>query len=187
VRDVRRAIARDADRDGAGFRPLIDALAAGLGEDAVLVNDSAMACYYGAAHYLPVAHSRRFLYPTGGATLGYALPAAIGAKLARPEARVAALIGDGGLLFTVAELATAAAEGLPLPIVVHDNGGYGEIKREMLEEGIPPLAVDLPGYDVDALARTFGIAAARAERPDELPALLHAAFEREGPTLIAVR
>jgi len=184
--DVRRALAADADRDGAAYRPLIDALADGLGSDGVLACDSAMACYYGAAHYLPLTSSRRFLYPTGYATLGYSLPAAIGAKLGRPEANVAALIGDGGLLFTVAELHTAAAEGLALPIVVHDNRSYGEIKREMLEEGIPPLAVDLPGYDVSALASAFGLHAERVGDVAELPGLLRAAFERDRPTLLHV-
>jgi acetolactate synthase-1/2/3 large subunit len=186
---LRRGIEQDADRDGAHFRPLIAALAEGLAgnEDAILTNDSAMACYYGAAHYLPVTGSRRFLYPTGYATLGYALPAAIGAKLGRPSARVAALIGDGGLLFTVAELSTAAAEGLALPIVVHDNHCYGEIKREMVAEGIPPLAVDLPGYDAAGLATAFGLHAARVDDLAELPGIMRAAFEADRPTLIVTR
>jgi acetolactate synthase-1/2/3 large subunit len=184
--ELRAELAADADRDGAAFRPLVAALADGLGEHAILACDSAMACYYGAAHYLTATSSRRFLYPTGYATLGYALPAAIGAKLARPETRVAALIGDGGLLFTATELLTAVAERLPLPVVVHCNGTYGEIKREMLADGIPPLAVDLPDYDAPALARALGAHGERAEDAAALPDLLRAAFEREGPTLIAV-
>lgn len=187
IEPARRAIAADADRDGAAFRPLIAAIAQGLGADGILAADSAMACYYGAVHFLAVEAPRCFLYPTGYATLGYALPAAIGAQLGRPQARVAALVGDGGLLFTVAELHTAAAERLPIAVIVHDNRSYGEIKREMLEEGIPPLAVDLPGYDAVALARAFGVHGERVEDLGTLPGLLEAAFERDGPTLLLVR
>jgi acetolactate synthase-1/2/3 large subunit len=80
--------------------------------------------------------------PDGFGTLGYALPAAIGAKLARPVDRVLALAGDGGVLFSVAELAAAAQERLALPVVVVDNSGYGEIRNEMRERGDAPLGVD---------------------------------------------
>ncbi len=184
--DLRRRLATDIDRDGAPYRRIIAGIEQGLGDDAILVNDSAMACYYGAAHYLPVTHSRRFLYPTGYATLGYALPAAIGAKLARPDLPVAVLIGDGGLLFTVGELSTAAAERLPLPVIVHANGGYGEIRREMLARHITPIGVDIPAYDVQGLADAFRLAAEKVTDVHELPALLRAALARDRPTLLQV-
>ena len=112
---VRAAIRAEALRDGAPWLELVDALAGALGADGILSGDSTMAAYYGAVHFLPMDPAQRFIYPTGYATLGYALPAAIGAKLAAPERPVIALVGDGGLLFTVAELVTAAELGVPLP------------------------------------------------------------------------
>jgi thiamine pyrophosphate-dependent acetolactate synthase large subunit-like protein len=186
LRDARRRIDTDGDRDGAPFRPMVAAIADALGDDGLLVNDSAMACYYGAAHYLQLTGSRRFLYPSGLGTLGYALPAAIGAKLGRPDTRVVALIGDGGLLFTVGELSTAAGEGLALPVIVHNNHGYGEIKRQMLEDGVPLRGVDLHGYDVPALAGAFGLAGVRVTEHGDLAGELSAAFDRDRPTLIEV-
>ena len=75
--------------------------------------------------------------PIGYGCLGCALPMAIGAKLAAPDRPVAALAGDGGVMFTVQELATARDLGLPLPIVVYDNSGYGEIRDAMDESRDP--------------------------------------------------
>ena len=112
---IKAEIDAEARRDGARWIPLMEVLDDVLGDDGILAADSTQAAYYGAVHFLPMDARRRLLYPTGYATLGYALPAAIGAKLAAPDRRTIALIGDGGLLFTVAELATAAQLGLPLP------------------------------------------------------------------------
>ena len=82
---VRAAIRAEALADGEPFLALVGALDGALGPDGVLAGDSVMAAYYGAVHFLPMDARRRFIYPTGYATLGYALPAAIGAKLARPS------------------------------------------------------------------------------------------------------
>jgi 5-guanidino-2-oxopentanoate decarboxylase len=145
-----------------------------------------VAAYYGAVHFVPMDADRRWIYPTGYATLGYALPAAIGAKLAAPERPVIALVGDGGLLFTVAELATAAELGIPLPVVVPNNGGYGEIRAQMTEEDIEPIGVDLRVPDLPALGRAFGGAGVRVDDPAGLLPALREALERPGPTVIEV-
>ena len=123
---------------------------------AILAADSAMVCYYGALANLPAYAPATFLYPTGYGTLGYGLPAAIGAKLARPDVPVIALLGDGGVMFTIAELASAAQLRLPLPVVVVDNGGYGEIRAEMEERGDHVHAVDLDSPDFVGLGRALG-------------------------------
>ena len=157
---IRAAIDEEARRDGERWLPLMEVLDDVLGEDGILAGDSTQAAYYGAVHFLPMGARRRFVYPTGYATLGYALPAAIGAKLAAPDRPVIALIGDGGLMFTVAELATAAQLRLPLPVLVPNNRGYGEIRDQMLEAGIEPVGVDLDAPDLPAARR--GAAAARA-------------------------
>jgi 5-guanidino-2-oxopentanoate decarboxylase len=145
-----------------------------------------MAAYYGAVHFLPMDPRRRFVYPTGYATLGYALPAAIGAKLAAPERPVIALIGDGGLLFTVSELVTAAALAVPLPVVVPNNRGYGEIRNQMRDAGIEPVGVDLQVPDLPLLGRAFGGHGVRVEGREALAAALRDALARSGPTLIEV-
>jgi acetolactate synthase-1/2/3 large subunit len=183
---ARAAIREEALADGAPFVALAAALDEVLGPDGVLSGDSTMASYYGAVHFLPMDAARRWIYPTGYATLGYALPAAIGAKLAAPERPVVALAGDGGLLFTVAELAMAAELGIPLPVVVPNNGGYGEIRAQMRDEDIDPIGVDLRVPDLPALGRAFGGAGLRVDDATALVPALREALVRPGPTVIEV-
>jgi acetolactate synthase-1/2/3 large subunit len=183
VRDARYA--GSAARD-ARWIPYLRAIRAVLADDAVITSDSAQCCYYGALPHLPLGPAGRYLHPTGFGTLGYALPAALGAKVACPERQVVALSGDGGLQFTVQELATAAQLRLPLPVVVFDNGGYGEIRDEMAARGDRPTAVDLAPVDLPALARAYGGQGTRVCHPDELALALTEALRTPGPTLIAV-
>ena len=182
--EARTDLRADARAEGAKYLGLTAALAGALGRDGILAGDSTMACYYGALSNLPAYHPRSLLYPTGLGTLGYGLPAAIGAKLARPDVPVIALHGDGGLMFTVAELITAAELGLPLPVVVVDNGGYGEIRDEMAGLGDPVHAVDLRAPDFPLLARSLGCHGRRARDPRELAGLLADALAADRPTLI---
>jgi 5-guanidino-2-oxopentanoate decarboxylase len=180
--------ARDAETAARDARwiPYLRAVREVLAADAVITSDSAQCCYYGALPHLPVGPEGRYLHPTGFGTLGYALPAALGAKVAEPHRQVLALSGDGGLQFTVQELATAAQLRLPLPIVVFDNGGYGEIRDEMRARGDVPAAVDLAPVDLPALARAYGGHGTRACDPAALARALTEALDRPGPTLITV-
>ncbi len=174
----------DARTEGARYLGLTDALAQALGTDGILAGDSTMACYYGALSNLPAYHPRSLLYPAGLGTLGYGLPAAIGAKLACPDVPVIALHGDGGVMFTVAELSTAAQLRLPLPVIVVDNGGYGEIRNEMAARGDPVHAVDLRQPDFTGLAVSLGCRGLRVSRPGELSRALAAALTEDRPTLV---
>lgn len=158
-----------------------------LGRNALVAADTAMACYYGALGDLPVRRPGGFCYPTGFGTLGYAVPAAIGATVGDPAARVVALCGDGGLMFSVAEIATAASAGICLPVVVFANGGYGEIRAEMAEAGIEPLGVALPEPDFVGLAAALGGVGVAVADPAALTRELAAALDRGGPTLLVVR
>ena len=121
---------------------------------------------------------------TGFGTLGYGLPAAFGAKLAAPDRKVISLIGDGGFQFTIAELATGVELGLPVPILLWNNHGYGEIKTYMRDRKIPEIGVDIYTPDFQAIARGFGAEATTAHSLDALVARLEAAFTATGPTLI---
>ena len=184
---VQQSIRAEAEAEGREWLPLLGALHDALGRDGILSADSAMVCYYGALSNLPRYAPSTFLYPTGLGTLGYGLPAAIGASLAAPGRRVAALHGDGGFQFTAPELASAAQLGLPLPVIVVDNGGYGEIRAEMLDRGDPVHAVDLPSIDVAALGIALGCHGVRVDRPDDLGGILDRAFAADRPTVIHAR
>ena len=179
---IRAAIEPEVRKQAA---PWLDWLPAIAG-DAIVAGDSAMCCYYGALPALPRDRPRLFLYPAGFGTLGYAVPAAIGAALARPDRRVLALCGDGGIMFTLPELASAAALGLALPVVVFVNDGYGEIRNEMVDAGNAPVGVDLPPPDLPAAARALGCEGTHAADPDALAAAIEAAFGRRVPTVITV-
>src|SRR3546814_9838830 len=115
----------------------------------------------------PCSRPRSWFHPLGFGTLGYALPAAIGAKLAMPSRATVALAGDAGLLFTVQELATAAELGLPLVVLLWNNDGLGQIAKDMVELGIPEIGVKPRNPDYLALAKAFGC---DAVRPDSLKA-----------------
>jgi acetolactate synthase-1/2/3 large subunit len=183
---LRAGIVRDSEFDGGHFKPLIDVLQETLAADAIVTNDSAQVCYYGAIHYLRSAASRQFLYPTGYATLGYAVPAAIGAKVAHPGREVVALVGDGGFLYSLGQVTTAVEERLPLPVIVYNNRGYGQIRDQMREAGIPPTGVD---FDTGALSTAVVALGARGVRLGELgdlPGVLAEAFGADGPTIIEI-
>ena len=183
----RERAAREARAAGERWQWVLDPIAAALGETGILAGDSAMVCYYGAAAGLPAHGPRSFLYPTGYGTLGYGLPAGIGAKLGRPADPVVVLIGDGGIMFTVAELAAAAAAGVALAVVVVDNGGYGEIRDEMLARGDQPLAVDIEAPDFPGLARALGCHGEFVADADALALALRKALAADRPTLLHAR
>lgn len=182
----RERIHGDARAEGATYLPIVEAIAGALGRDGVVAGDSAMVCYYGAVSNLPAFRPASFLYPTGLGTLGYGLPAAIGAKLGRPGSRVMAIHGDGGVMFTIAELAAAAEAGLALPVLVVDNGGYGEIRNEQVSRGDQPLGVDLGHPDFPALARSLGCHGVAVHDATELAGALETAFEADRPTLLHI-
>jgi acetolactate synthase-1/2/3 large subunit len=115
--------------------------------------------YWLAGMYQP-AGPRRFQYPMGWGTLGYAFPAALGAAAAGPTLSVS---GDGGFLFACGELATAKQEGLPLTALVVDDGGYGMLRYDQRHNGVEPYGVDLVTPDFVQLAAAFGIRATAVE------------------------
>jgi 5-guanidino-2-oxopentanoate decarboxylase len=165
---------------------VLDALKAATAKDAIIVTDMTQIAYTGNYHF-PSETPRCWLHPCGFGTLGYALPAAIGAKIACPDRQVVAIAGDAGFLFTVQDLGTAVEQKLPLPIILWNNDALGQILGDMVERGIGTIGVKPRNPDYQTLATSFG---ARAVRPDSLDALKEAirqAFKADGPTLIEVR
>ncbi len=163
----------------------IEAFAASLPEDAIVAVDSTQLAY-AAQNLVPASRPRSWLIPHGFGTLGPALPMAIGAKVAAPERPVIALAGDGGLLFTIAELASAADLGLALPIVLWNNSGYGEIADSMRAVDAPVIGCAVTATDYGLVARGLGCHAERTRDVDELPRLVREALGRDRPTLVEI-
>jgi acetolactate synthase-1/2/3 large subunit len=186
VAAVRAQLDAEHGEQAAPWTDWLAALRTALDDDATVVGDNAMCCYNGAIGGFHVRRPRAFLFPTGFGTLGWSLPAAIGVALARPQHRTVAICGDGGLMFSLSELASAAALRLPLPVLVFVNEGYGEIRKEMKAAGFEPLAVDIEPPDLVAAARALGCTGAHAADPAALADELAAAFERSQPTVITV-
>jgi 5-guanidino-2-oxopentanoate decarboxylase len=154
-----------------------------LPEETVIASDMTQIAY-AANEIFPVYHPRTWLHPVGFGTLGYALPAAIGAKFGVGKTPVAALIGDYGFQYTINELGTAVEHKLPLIILLWNNDALGQIRDDMVNKGIQPNAVTLQNPDFQMLARAYGC---RAERPENLKALgvaIKAALKADGPTII---
>jgi acetolactate synthase I/II/III large subunit len=142
---------------------------------------------YGANLFYEAAQPRRYFNSsTGYGTLGFGLPAALGAKLGLPDTPVVSLIGDGGLQFTIGELATAVELELGVPILVWNNEGYGEIKRYMLERDIPTIGVDIYTPDFITIAKGFGCEAITVNTRDEFIDALQRADKAGKPTLINI-
>jgi acetolactate synthase I/II/III large subunit len=154
---------------------------------AVVVSDVGQHQMWEAQYY---RHERpRSLITSGGlGTMGFALPAAIGAKLARPAAEVWVVAGDGGFQMTGAELATVAQEGIPLRIAVINNRSLGMVRQwqELFYEKRYP-ATSLGGPDFCALAGAYGIPAFAVDEQAGIAPAIRAARRTAGPVLVEFR
>ncbi len=154
-----------------------------LPDETVIASDMTQIAY-AANEVFPVNNPRTWLHPVGFGTLGFALPAAIGAKFGVGEKPVVALAGDYGLQYTINELATAVEHGLSLPILVWNNNALGQIRDDMVMKGIQPNAVSLRNPDFQMLANAYGAAAAKPSHLRELATAIELALKTAGPTLI---
>ena len=180
----RAAVDAGAQADAGPWAAIQRSLLKALPADTVVAGDSSQVTYYGTVHFWPFTPDNRLLYPTGYATLGYGLPAAIGAKVADPARPVVALFGDGAAMFSIQELITATEQRLAIPVVVVDNGGYAEIREQMVDRGIEPQAVDLYRPDLPALAAAVGAIGVTAESAEDIGRLAAEALSAERPTVI---
>jgi acetolactate synthase-1/2/3 large subunit len=132
----------------------------------------------------PVTAPRQLLISNGLATMGYALPAAIGAALLDRARRVVALTGDGGLFVCLGELATLARERLPVTVVVFADRSLSLIRIKQERRGLATGRVALGATDWPALAQSLGLFGARAAGPDELARAIDEADASGGPALV---
>ncbi|MCW2749332.1 MAG: thiamine pyrophosphate-dependent enzyme possible carboligase or decarboxylase [Aeromicrobium sp.] len=181
---ARVGIFAEAGRDAGPWAEIQHSLAGALPPGVIVAGDSSQVTYYGTVHYWPFTPTDRLVYPTGYATLGYGLPAAIGAKIASPQSPVVALFGDGAAMFSIQELITAVEMELPIPIVIIDNGGYAEIREQMVDRNMKPLGVDLRRPDFAGLARAMGAKGVNASIVTEIGPMAAEALAADGPTVI---
>lgn len=165
---------------------VLDALRAALPDDGIVASDVTQLAYTG-NFYFPCSKPRSWFHPSGYCTLGWAMPAAIGAKLALPERAVSAIAGDGGFLFTAPELGTAVEQKLPIPIILWNNDGLGQIRDDMIMKGIPQIGVSPVNPDYLKLAESFGCHATTPDSLESLQTAISEAFVANAPTLIEVR
>lgn len=165
--------------------PWIDAIEQAMPEGTIVAVDSTQLAY--AAHTVMSCNSpRSWLAPFGFGTLGCALPMAIGAAIANSTKSVLAIAGDGGWLFTVAEMAAAIDEGVDMVVVLWDNRGYAQIRESFDDVRAPRMGVDVSSHDPCAIARGFGWNAIDVTTVEAFSIVLNEAFEHRGAHFIRI-
>lgn len=164
----------------------LQAIRAALSDDGFFLTEL---CQVGFASYFAWEARQPRTYVSEGyqGTLGYGFPTALGVKVANPDRKVVAVCGDGGFMFGVQELATAAQEGIGVVVVVFDNGAYGNVRRDQRTrfEG-RFIASELRNPDFPKLAEAFGIRAYSVTSPAGLAAVLPSALAMAETVLIHV-
>ncbi|MFT5111117.1 MAG: acetolactate synthase-1/2/3 large subunit [Parasphingorhabdus sp.] len=157
-----------------------------LSDDGILVDELTQVGYVSRFAY-PVHHPRTFLSTGYQGTLGWGIATALGAAHARRDVPVVSIAGDGGALFNIAELATAAHHQIPLVSIIFNDNAFGNVRRFQIENyNNRPIASNLSSPDFVRLAESFGVRGLQANSPTELQKQLTHAFKSDGPTVIEV-
>ena len=162
---------------------LVQTLRKALPRDTIIVSDLTVAAYW-CRRLLDIYEPRTNIYPWGFCTLGFGLPAAIGAKVARPDRPVVVLCGDGGFLFNCQELAVAAQFDVPIVALVFNDSAYGVLKPQQMARYGQAHAVDLVNPDFVALAGAFGVDGCRVTSIEQLGPAVAKAIEADRSALI---
>jgi acetolactate synthase-1/2/3 large subunit len=182
ARAVRERIDVGLREQGRGLeRGLLESIRKALPREAAGAWDMTILAYWAGAHFLAL-EPRRFLYPLGSGTLGYAWPAALGASVALGTPTLA-VVGDGGVLYGVQELATARQYDLPTTLLLVDDGGYGILREYQRDTYGETFAVDLEQPDFAQLAHSFGVPV-ESTTPDALDDALGRALATGGPAVV---
>ena len=154
--------------------------------DSIVMGDASQLVYSG-SFAMPMDTERCWYYSGTYCALGVALPMAIGAKIGAPHRPVIAVAGDGGIMFTINELATAAEERLALPVIVWNNDALKEIVEQMDRRQIPRIGVEPKSPDFMRLAEGFGCYAVCPTSAEHLANSVRDALNADRPTVIEVR
>ncbi len=196
------AFLRDAREDYAKSRKGLDELATGTPGSGVIhpqhvarvvsylaSDDAVFACDVGtptvwAARYLEMNGRRRLIGSFNHGSMANALPQAIGAQAAYPGRQIVSLSGDGGLAMLMGELLTVRQLGLPVKIIVFNNGTLGFVEMEMKAAGMIETGVALDNPDFAAMARAIGLHGVRVTDPGEVEAGVREVLAHPGPALL---
>jgi acetolactate synthase-1/2/3 large subunit len=167
-------------------RAYSDAIRAALPADGILVMDLTQVTYFATLGF-PVYEPRTMIGPGYQGTLGSGFATALGAQVGNPSKKVIAVMGDGGFMYNVQELATMRQQGLNVVALVFNDNAYGNVKRtqrQMFAGHV--IASDLVNPDFVALAQSFGIRGARVSDPGGLQSTLSDALAANEPIVIEV-
>ncbi len=168
-------------------RAYLEAIRRGLPKDGIFV-DEVTQVGFASRLLFPVYTARTFISPGYQDNLGWGYGTALGVKAANPDKPVVAIAGDGGFMYQVGELATAAQHNLAVVVIVFDNEMFGNVKRIQQERyGNRIISADLQSPDFARLAEAFGVAAYRVTSPEELETNLGHAIAANRPALIHVK
>jgi 5-guanidino-2-oxopentanoate decarboxylase len=161
-------------------------LRSALPKDAIVMGDATQIVYSG-SFAMPMELERCWYYSGTYCALGVALPMAIGAKIGAPHRPVIVVAGDGGIMFTINELATAAEERIALPVIVWNNDALQEIVDQMDRRQIPRIGLEPKSPDFVQLAESLRCHGIRATSAAHLAQSVRDALLADRPTLIEVR
>jgi 5-guanidino-2-oxopentanoate decarboxylase len=161
-------------------------LRAALPADTIIMGDMTQIVYTG-CFAMPMDVERCWYYSGNYCALGVALPMAIGAKIGAAHRPVIAVAGDGGFMFTVNELATAAEERLALPVIVWNNDALNAIVEGMDLQKIPRVGVEPKSPDFLKLAESLGCHGCRPASAEQLSQAVRTALAADRPTVIEIR
>ncbi len=164
---------------------ILRSLRSGCPEDTILVAGMTQIGYY-SRPFWPTYAPRTYITSSYSGNLGYEYPVALGAKVARPEKPVVAVIGDGGFLFNAQELATAVQHKINVVAVVFNDDAYGNVARDLDEDWGGNFGAALHNPDFMKLADAYGVHGMRAKEPTDVGRLVKEAIGLERPVLIEV-
>ena len=165
---------------------MVNAIRSALSRDVMIFTDTAIGNMW-VRDFLPVYSPRSFFGAGGFSTLGFAVPAAMGAKAAFPDRQAVAICGDGSFMFCCQELATAVQEDLPVTILVFNNQAHQMIKDAQTRKyGSRYIGVDIQQPDLVALAHAFGASGYRAETLEQVQPAVAEALSSGKPALVDV-
>jgi acetolactate synthase-1/2/3 large subunit len=156
-----------------------------LGRDDILVSDVGLHKLW-IGRMFPAYEPNTVLIANGLAGMGFAIPAAIAAKLVHPDRKVVAVGGDGGMLMNFQELETAVRVKTPFVSVIWENQQFGSIVWKQEKKFGRRFGADFTNPDFVGLAESFGMPAWRCEAPDDFGPMLRRALDSDGPTLVVL-
>lgn len=176
-----RALYRE--RTGPDHAQVLDAFSKHMVKDAIFIRDSTIPGYNWGNGLLPIDHPRGYVFPTSGA-IGPGLPLGLGVAVATGQ-KTLVMHGDGGFMFHVGELATAAQYQIPVVIVIFNDGGYGVLRGLQYNQFDGRFnGTELHTPDFVKLAESMGVTGLYADNADEFDGQLDAAMTIDGPVLI---